>query len=270
MIKTTGNTSSSTSSKSRSALGGGDTYSNAAGDFDVAVVNGTRQLQITNAPHTLLARNIVAADKILNIVTGTNVVQYIDTSMVHVSESSGTYTVTLSGMSGTFSTGDDPIVNAIWPNKNRDNDLDSDKVILQNPPWEHYTGKEALISAAQTLTTSMADLGGEIDMRTYNQLGLWLTVDINAANNVEIRLLHKHTSAGSEEYREIYLGTPGSNITTINLNDYQVGADSDQLIKFNIPVSNTTGVVQIQARMETDGGTDGQIDAAYITKAYGA
>lgn len=142
------------------------------------------------------------------------------------------------------------------------------KVQEQSPVWSRYTDVVELISSSQTLTTSFADLGGEIDMRGLDQLGLWLEVDINQAEDVEIRIWHKHTSGGTEEYREIYLGSPSGNITTINLNDYQVGADSDQFFKINIPVSATSPFIQVQAREATDGGTDADIDTAYITKAW--
>lgn len=150
-----------------------------------------------------------------------------------------------------------------------DSSLGVIKAQEQSQIWMRYTPPVELISSAQTLTTSFADLGNEIDMRGYNQLGLWLNVDINQASDVEIRILHKHTPAGSEEYREIYLGTPGSNITIISLNDYQVGADSDQLFKINILVSATSPYIQVQAREATDGGTDADIDTAYVTKAWG-
>ena len=124
----------------------------------------------------------------------------------------------------------------------------------------------ALISSAQELDATPTDMGAEIDMQGCNQLGLWLTVDIGTSTNVTIRILHKHTSAGAEEYREIYLGSPSANLTTINLNDYQVASDADQNFKINIPVSATTPYIQIQVYDAADG--DGQIDAAYYTKSY--
>ncbi len=148
-----------------------------------------------------------------------------------------------------------------------DTSLDSKKTIVQNPAWARYTDKEALFSTAYELTASFADVGNEIDVRGYNYLTLWVTIDIGTSVNPQLRILHKHTSAGAEEYREIYLGSPTSNKTTINLNDYEVGADSDQLFKITLPVTGTA-FVQIQAKDDANG--DGQIDALYVTKAWGA
>ena len=139
---------------------------------------------------------------------------------------------------------------------------------MVNGPW-NAKSPQPLLTVAQPLTTSFADVGLEIAMGGDNQLGLFITADINAANDIEIRILHKHESGGSKEYREIYLGNPSSNITTINLNDYQIGSDADKLFKINIPTSGTTPFIQMQARMATDGGEDADIDLVYYVTAWG-
>ena len=262
MIKTTGNTSSATSSKSRSALGGNYTYSNALNDFDVAVVNGTRQLQITNAPHTLLARNIVAADKIMQIVTSTHEVLYVDTSMVHVSEASGTYTVTLSGMTNTFSTGDDVIVNIAWPNKNRDSDLDADKVILQNPPSEQYTAPEAY-----DITATVADYveGAVIDVRGYNTLNYMFNLD--SATGGDLNLLKVSFLAkvdGAEDYQEsseaVSAGT-----ATMSGKVYQYASSADIVQALSIP-TNGMPFMRIDAGKSANLGDDAEFKG-FIQKA---
>lgn len=152
-------------------------------------------------------------------------------------------------------------------NNSQDFNLGVEKTIVENPTPSYYQDVVPLISALQVLTTSFVDLGFEIPCAGYNKLALWLTVDINQGTEVEIRILHKHTSAGSEEYREIYLGASASNITTINLNDYQVASNADQLFKLVLDCG-TSPYIQVQARMRTDGGTDAEIDACYYTLAY--
>lgn len=183
-----------------------------------------------------------------------------------LTESSGT--LTIYGAGTPFVSGDIYEVGINGQMKGYDASNNLYKIQEQSPPWSHYTDKVELIPSAQTLTTAFANLGGEIDMRGENQLGLWLEVDINDAEDVEIRVLHKHTSGGTEEYREIYLGSPAANITTIHLNDYQVASDADQLFKLNIPVSATSPYIQVQARERVNEGTDADIDTAYITKAW--
>lgn len=248
--------------------GGGSTanstYGNLVGDFTATATASAKTVVISGLPFTLTADAVIAGST--RVVTSAGVVSDVPLTTVTVSSNTITYT----DKAANFASGDTVIMTVVGPDKSYDTSLDVVKNIDQAPTWSRYTDKEDLISAAQVLTTSFADLGAEIDMRGYNQLGLWLTVDINGASNIEVRILHKHTSAGSEEFREIYLGSPTSNITTINLNDYQFASDADQLTKFNIPVSGTSSFIQVQARMATDGGTDADIDAAAITKAYAA
>jgi len=83
-------------------------------------------------------------------------------------------------------------------------------------------------------------------------LTLRVTVDIGTSTNPQLRILHKHTSAGTEEYREIYLGSPAANITSINLNDYEVASDADQLFKITLPCTGTQ-FIQIQAKDDANG-----------------
>ena len=108
-------------------------------------------------------------------------------------------------------------------------------------------------------------MGTEIDVDTYNYLTLWFTIDIGTSTDVQLRILHKHTTAGAEEYREIYLGSPASNLTTINLNDYDIAADADQLFKITLPITGSK-FIQVQAKDAANG--DGQIDALYTTKSW--
>lgn len=184
---------------------------------------------------------------------------------VTITESSNVLTV--DGAGTPFASGDVYEVGINAQTKGYDLSLDSVKVIDQSPPWSRYTDPESVITSAYELTSSFADVGGEIDVRGYTHLTLWFTVDIGTSTNPQIRVLHKHTSAGSEEYREIYLGSPSSNITAINLNDYEVNSDSDQLFKITLPVTGTH-FVQVQAKDDANG--DGQIDALYATKSWGS
>jgi hypothetical protein len=176
--------------------------------------------------------------------------------------------ITIYGAGTPFVTADEYAVCLSIQQKAFDLTQDVKKFIEQAPDWDHFVGPEDLISSAQVLTTAFADLGNEISMKTFNQLGFFPTIDINDANDIEFRFLHKVESGGAEEYREITLGSPVAGITTINLNDYQIGDDNDQLFKLNIPTANTTHYMQVQARMKTDGGVDAQITACVITKAW--
>ena len=149
-----------------------------------------------------------------------------------------------------------------------DKSLDIYKYIEQSPVWYRYTDTESLISSAYELTNSFVDVGSEIDMRGYNQLVVWPTVDIGTSTNIEMRILFKHTSGGAEEYRQVNLdvGAPAITLTNINLNDYRIANNVDQLIAIPINVGNAIPFVQLQFKDSADG--DGQIDTLYVTKAW--
>ena len=174
--------------------------------------------------------------------------------------------LTISGAGTPFASGDVYEIGINEQDKAYDSSTASNMVSVLNPVYSHTTDVETLVSATPyELTASFADVGAEIAVDTYNYITLWFTVDIGTSTNPQIRVLHKHTSAGSEEYREIYLGNPASNVTTINLNDYEISSDADQLFKITLPVTGSK-YIQIQAKDDANG--DGQIDALYVTKSW--
>lgn len=124
----------------------------------------------------------------------------------------------------------------------------------------------ALISTAFEIGSTFVDVGGEIIVGRNNQIGLFFDIDRGDSVNIQIRILHKHAVSGTDEYREIYLGNPTINKTTINLNDYEIANDVDQKFKINIPISMTTPVIQIQAKDDSDG--TGQIDSLTYILSY--
>jgi len=230
-------------------------------DFSATFTSSTT-VTLSGVPFTASSEEIVyikvvpASGDTTTYVAGSNGVSLTISSNV----------ITIAGAGTPFVISDAYEIGINAQQKAYDSSLDINKTIDQSPLWSRYTDPETLISAAQELDATPTDMGSEIDVRGYNYLSVWLTVDIGTSTDVTLRMIHKHTSAGAEEYREIYLGTPAANITSINLNDYQVATDADQLIKLTLPVIGTQ-FVQFQVSDAADG--DGQIDAAYITKSWG-
>jgi len=161
-----------------------------------------------------------------------------------------------------FASGDAYRIGIEYQRKAYDLNLDVQKNIVQNPTPSYYQDVVPLIYIAYELTNTFADVGFEIPCAGYKYLTLWFTIDINESTGVQIRMLHKHTSAWSEEYREIYLWSPGGNQTTINLNDYLIATDADQLFKLTVDVTGTP-YIQVQARDDENGA--GQMGSIYYT-----
>jgi hypothetical protein len=139
--------------------------------------------------------------------------------------------------------------------KSYDPSTQSIKTSSLNNVWNQYTDAETLVSA-QDLTASYADFGAEIDMRGFTHLSVYIITDVNDSENVTLKLLGKHTSAGTDEY-ELDGGTTQALWTT--------GASDSKLhYEFNV---KGTPFIQLQAIAGTVGGTEGDLTIS-ITKIW--
>ena len=177
--------------------------------------------------------------------------------------SSGVITVT--GAGTPFAAGDTYKVNIEYQKKGYDLTNDSIKSIEQTPLWARYTDKETLIAAAQTLTTSFADAGYEIDCRGYTSIGIWVKLTANQATNMQMQALVKHTSAGTEEYN-IPIESVSSGLVNVTSEIIQF-PDANGLYLMKIKTDNLVAFLQLQFK-ETDNGTDATLDTLYATKGY--
>jgi hypothetical protein len=131
----------------------------------------------------------------------------------------------------------------------------------------NYETREVVKSTAQAFTTSWVDIGGEIEMRGYNTLAVWATLDINNTNNPRIRALAKLDSAGTKEYN-IVIKSVGASDVKIESNyiEWNVDADMETLIQFE--TDGLIPYIQLQIQCGTVGVAAGQIDYLEITKAW--
>jgi len=124
------------------------------------------------------------------------------------------------------------------------------------------------VAAAQDLTAAFADCGPEIAMSGYNRLGVWLHIDINDSENVRIKALAKRASGGADEY-EIAVMTKNSDLITADNNAYtEFVNDEDQTVFIEFEVGNMVPYVQLQVSTGVVGASAGQIDDAYISRAW--
>ena len=122
----------------------------------------------------------------------------------------------------------------------------------------------SLISAAQNLTASWADLGSEIDMTKYRRCMVWLNIDINDSQNVRLRAVGKLAKNATLEY--VF---PIKVVTSskVNVQDEftEFTDDADQSVLVEILTNGLVPIVQLQVEAGTAGATPGQIDNADIT-----
>jgi hypothetical protein len=146
----------------------------------------------------------------------------------------------------------------------------SDEVTLSladdSLPYKQYTLVATLVGTPQVFTASWADFGAEIDVKGYKKLIVWATLDINDTENARIRILSKHTSAGTEEYY-LPIKSEAAGVTTITSSlYYEIGSDADQLVAFDFDVTGYA-YIQLQILAGTAGASPGTL-AASITKMY--
>ena len=144
--------------------------------------------------------------------------------------------------------------------------LDLYKTQDQSPATSWYTDGEQLVTSAQTLTDAWADLGSEIDMRGYNNLNIYITVDINDSIDVRLKTLGKYESAGTDEF-DFSIETTDSGSVKINPKYYEFNSDIDQLQIMKIP-TNGIPYIQLQIMAVATGSSIGSISDCYINKIW--
>lgn len=126
------------------------------------------------------------------------------------------------------------------------------------------TAPQALISTAQDLTDTWADLGAEIPTARAEFIALYLTLDINDSLNARVRMLALHTSAGTEHVLPIR--TEGASDVKVEDEYVEFNTDADQSMVLSWMLDGLVHFVQFQVMAGTVGASTGQIDAANIVK----
>jgi hypothetical protein len=112
-----------------------------------------------------------------------------------------------------------------------------------------------------TLTTTLADLGSEINCLGYKTLCVYVQLDINAANDITFAALGKLTEGATEEYFLPVVAT-GTAEYNIDKSSYEINYDADGYQMFRIDVEGVP-FVQLQAKEGTDGGADADVEHCY-------
>jgi len=123
-----------------------------------------------------------------------------------------------------------------------------------------------LLSAAQPLTDTFADLGDEIRTNNFESFGLFLVLDINTSQDVQIRAMAKHTANSADEFA-IPIRTVSSSDVKIQDEVIELNDDVDQKVILQVDTDYIMPYVQIQVRAGTVGGTPGEITSAVIVRS---
>lgn len=122
-----------------------------------------------------------------------------------------------------------------------------------------------IITSAQTVTASWADMGEEVDMRDFGKVALWVDIDINGSNDVRFRVLGKKGAAATDEFQIADLYTSASGLVPVNGKYYEVGTDSDQQLMIPIVFDAQVPFLQFQVIAATLGSPAAIIKTASVT-----
>ena len=125
-----------------------------------------------------------------------------------------------------------------------------------------------LTSSPVTLTTSWADLGPQVDVRgSYNNVGVYLDIDINDAENARFRVLARHESSGTNYNFPII--DPKTSTVGLNPEYFEFTTDADQAMVVGIDTQNVVNYIQVQIMCTSlTGASYGTVKSGYLTRGW--
>lgn len=131
----------------------------------------------------------------------------------------------------------------------------------------YNTMREDIVTSPQAFTTSWVDLGPEIQMFGYNNLGVWLKIDINDTQNARIRARVKLAKDATDEY-SLPIKTAQASDVLIEQQYHEFNVDEDASYLIDFDTKGHAAYLQLQISASVAGASAGQITAASITKRY--
>ena len=101
--------------------------------------------------------------------------------------------------------------------------------------------------AATNLDGTWTDLGGELEIMGYNRLTLYVLVDAGDAKSIDLRVLAKHTSGGTDEY-EFPIETASPNVIDVDGQYWHLTNSDDQKIVLQTQLGQGIRYVQVQGK----------------------
>jgi len=95
---------------------------------------------------------------------------------------------------------------------------------------------------------------------------IYIVIDINDSVNVRLQVLSKHTSAGTDEYKDA-LYTEGSSAIKVEPDYLEFNVDGDDKYKLVYRL-NGADYVQLRVMAGTVGASAGQIDSCYYKRTF--
>ncbi|MBT7928543.1 hypothetical protein HN682_01310 [Candidatus Peregrinibacteria bacterium] len=152
--------------------------------------------------------------------------------------------------------------------------LNSVNSLIMNPTWNRRTSSIPILSTAQDLTTTAADVGSEIACGGYDYAYVYMTTVMGAsANDFRVTVFAKHESAGAEEIPmdDGFVTISGSTFTapsTVAIPWFEQTEDVSADLLIRIALDNSVRYLQLQAHVSDDTGNDSTIATADVILGY--
>lgn len=174
--------------------------------------------------------------------------------------------VTVTGAA--FVSGGEVKVTVVAPDRTINQPADSQNTLVANH-YELNSDDSAipLLVAAQTFTNLFVDVSSEISMVGYNQLKLWMAVDIGDSTDLQVRILEKHESGGTEEFQTT-ISTVGTGDVQFQPGHWELSVDADSLFTLVYRGDGCTPYVQVQIKAGVLGaGVDADLDSCEYSRS---
>lgn len=123
---------------------------------------------------------------------------------------------------------------------------------------------KSLISSAQTLTNAWADLGDRIACGDTKNIALWLNVDINDTQNLQIRMVCFTGETATDTYVPV-IDTPSASKVSIEAEVIELNVDADTKIVRQFDIMDQVYFIKFQVMAGTVGATPGKISEAFVS-----
>ena len=122
------------------------------------------------------------------------------------------------------------------------------------------------LASAQALSANWRNVGSEQSTEYKRSIGIWLDIDINDSENVQIRALARYESGGSNYVLPIKAVTTTK--ITVQAEYTELANDADQTMLIEIETNKTVPFIQLQAKAGTVGASAGTITARSSVGRY--
>lgn len=127
--------------------------------------------------------------------------------------------------------------------------------------------KDDVLTSPQTITSDWIDVGDEVECFRCTKVGVWLDIDINDSQNIQVRALAKLEKGAAAEYSLPILKVSAEAVM-IQQQYFEIDDDIDQKIFFELETGGQIPYVQFQVQSQIEGAPKAILNSLTVTKRW--